>query len=200
MSSQTGGKRVRLDAEARRESLLAVARSEFAEHGFHGAGLAGVAERAQVSKTLLYHYFPDGRPELFQILVERLGAELLAEMRAGLSEHDDSIGGLTRRFFGFMLANPDAHRILFLEPETSGEPGVSAAALAIRMRIGIELGTALASAGQPAERTLAGAMAVLGTLEQLAGGLLSGQLEAGAVEAVAAGFLTGGLERVGFVA
>src|SRR5690606_41522151 len=55
----------RLAPEHRKALLIGAARETFASRGYTQAGLAEVAELAGVSKALLYHYFPDGRPELY---------------------------------------------------------------------------------------------------------------------------------------
>lgn len=41
----------------RRDAILAVARSEFARHGFAGARIERIAESADVNKQLIFHYF-----------------------------------------------------------------------------------------------------------------------------------------------
>lgn len=51
----------RMTTEARREQLLAFARQHFAEHGYEAMPMDAIAERAGVSKGLLYHYFGNQR-------------------------------------------------------------------------------------------------------------------------------------------
>jgi AcrR family transcriptional regulator len=60
----------RTDGTDTRAAVLAAATEEFAERGFHGASLRGVARRAQVDPALVHHWFPDGKEELF---VEAVG-------------------------------------------------------------------------------------------------------------------------------
>lgn len=50
-----------LSDASNRERILGAARSELAEHGYHGASLRGVAERAGVDIRLVHYYF--GRRE-----------------------------------------------------------------------------------------------------------------------------------------
>lgn len=61
--------RQRLTPEARLPQLLEAAVGEFAEHGYAGASMAGVADRAGVGKGLLYHYFAGGKADLFKAAV-----------------------------------------------------------------------------------------------------------------------------------
>lgn len=45
------------DPERTRSEILAVAVSEFAEHGFHGARVDRITRRANCNSRMLYHYF-----------------------------------------------------------------------------------------------------------------------------------------------
>jgi AcrR family transcriptional regulator len=53
--------RLRLNGEARRENLIAAARSLFSERGFDGATTRELAERAHVSEALLFKHFKNKR-------------------------------------------------------------------------------------------------------------------------------------------
>jgi AcrR family transcriptional regulator len=54
----------RLSREARREQLVAAALPSVARQGFTEFSFDEVAARAGVTRNLLYHYFPKGRPDL----------------------------------------------------------------------------------------------------------------------------------------
>jgi AcrR family transcriptional regulator len=49
----------RTSAEERREQVLAAAVHEFAEHGYHAAPTAAIAERAGISQPYIYALFPN---------------------------------------------------------------------------------------------------------------------------------------------
>jgi AcrR family transcriptional regulator len=66
----------RLSAEKRRQQLVEIALDRIAEHGFDEYSLDEVAEVADVSRNLLYRYFPRGRQDLSLAVVERVMAEL----------------------------------------------------------------------------------------------------------------------------
>jgi len=66
----------RLPSEARREQLVRAARTVAARSGYGHTSLDEVAERAGVTRNLLYHYFPRGRLDLFLAAVELGGEEL----------------------------------------------------------------------------------------------------------------------------
>jgi TetR/AcrR family transcriptional regulator len=57
-----------VDAEDQRARIRGAARKVFAERGVRGTGLAHVAEAARMSRSNLYHYYPD-KPALLDALV-----------------------------------------------------------------------------------------------------------------------------------
>ena len=67
----------RLQRDERRELLLARATELFARHGYEGLSMSQLAREAQISKALLYHYFPSKR-RLFEAALEEGAAELRA--------------------------------------------------------------------------------------------------------------------------
>ena len=66
----------RLSPEARREQLAELAQGLIAADGYTAFSLDTLAERAGVTRNLLYHYFPRGRIDLLHAAVERAGQEL----------------------------------------------------------------------------------------------------------------------------
>lgn len=65
----------RLQRDERRELLLARATELFAKQGYDGLSMSELAREAQISKALLYHYFPSKR-RLFEATLAE-GAEEL---------------------------------------------------------------------------------------------------------------------------
>lgn len=66
----------RLSREARHDQLVAAALGIAAERGFGELSLDEVAERAGVTRNLLYHYFPRGRQDLVIAVVDAAGRRL----------------------------------------------------------------------------------------------------------------------------
>ena len=56
------------DYEIKRTAILHRAAELFALHGYGGASISMIATACQVSKALLYHYYPDKEAVLFDIL------------------------------------------------------------------------------------------------------------------------------------
>jgi AcrR family transcriptional regulator len=66
----------RLSREERLDQLVAAATPILARQGFADYSLDEIAARAGVTRNLLYHYFPRGRPDLTLAVVERAGQQL----------------------------------------------------------------------------------------------------------------------------
>ena len=67
----------RLQRDERRELLLARATELFAHHGYDGLSMSQLAREANISKALLYHYFPS-KQRLFQAALQEGAEELRA--------------------------------------------------------------------------------------------------------------------------
>ncbi len=63
-------KRVRMTGAERREQLLGVARSVFAERGYEASAVEEIAERAGVSKPVVYQHF-GGKEGIYAVVVDR---------------------------------------------------------------------------------------------------------------------------------
>jgi len=78
----------RLPRMARRAQLLGAARDVFVAQGFHAAAMDDIAERAGVSKPVLYQHFP-GKLDLYLALLDASIEALLAAVRDGLASTTD---------------------------------------------------------------------------------------------------------------
>src|SRR6476469_9671061 len=74
----------RLPKPARRRQLLGAAREVFVAQGYHAAAMDEIAERAGVSKPVLYQHFP-GKLELYLALLDQGTEALLAAVRDALA-------------------------------------------------------------------------------------------------------------------
>jgi len=66
----------------RREEIIAAARHCCVRHGFHGASMAAIAERAHMSVGQIYRYFAS-KEEIIQTIVQGIAAKRLARMPPG---------------------------------------------------------------------------------------------------------------------
>jgi len=60
----------RLSASERRAQLIDVGRSVFARHGYEGTSVEEIAQRAKVSKPIVYEHF-GGKEGLYAVIVDR---------------------------------------------------------------------------------------------------------------------------------
>ena len=104
--------RTRLSTEQRREQLLAIGAELFAARPHDEVRIEEVAEIAQVSRGLLYHYFPT-KKEFFAEILRRHRDRLLA-----MSEPDPALPVAEQLRVGldvyleFARAHPDGYRIV----------------------------------------------------------------------------------------
>ena len=113
-----------MSAADRREAILDAARSAFAEGGFHETSLDSVAERAGVSKALLYEHFSSKR-ELYVAMLEMHVHELVERISgavAGAEPGEPRMRAGLEAFFGFVEERRGAWRIMF---RNSDDPDVS---------------------------------------------------------------------------
>jgi AcrR family transcriptional regulator len=74
-----------MTGKERRQQLLDVARSLFAEKGFDGASVEEIAHRANVSKPVVYEHF-GGKEGVYAVVVDREMHYLLSQMTSALEE------------------------------------------------------------------------------------------------------------------
>ncbi|MBM9463072.1 TetR/AcrR family transcriptional regulator [Aeromicrobium sp. YIM 150415] len=79
----------RLPRDARRAQLLGVAREVFVEQGYHSASMDEIAERAGVSKPVLYQHFP-GKLDLYLALLTTSADEIIAGVTTALASTTDN--------------------------------------------------------------------------------------------------------------
>src|SRR5690348_7736230 len=117
----------RLPKPARRRQLLGAARDVFVAQGYHAAAMDEIAERAGVSKPVLYQHFP-GKLDLYLALLDESVAELIAAVSAALastSDNKERVPATFRAFFDYVSGAGEAFRLVF-ESDLSNEQAVRA--------------------------------------------------------------------------
>ena len=121
------GRGARLPRSARRKQLLQAAQEVFVANGYHAAAMDDIAERAGVSKPVLYQHFP-GKLELYLALLdtqaEALNDGVLAALE-GTSDNRDRIHRVLSAYFGFVDRDDHdgAFRLIF-ESDLVNDPEV----------------------------------------------------------------------------
>jgi AcrR family transcriptional regulator len=123
--AEAGPQTTRLSRAARRTQLLAAARAAFVDQGYHAAAMDDIAERAGVSKPVLYQHFPS-KLELYLALVEEAADELVLQVRRAIASTDDNdirVHRTVEAIFDFVGGTDQVHRLVF-ESDLSGSPDV----------------------------------------------------------------------------
>jgi AcrR family transcriptional regulator len=105
----------RLPRGARRAQLLQAAQEVFVAQGFHAAAMDEIADRAGVSKPVLYQHFP-GKRELYLALLEQQVTALTDRVREAMEGTDDNrtrVNGAVGAYFDFINADGAAFRLVF---------------------------------------------------------------------------------------
>src|SRR3989441_4238659 len=91
----------RLPKPARRRQLLAAAQEVFVAQGYHAAAMDEIAERAGVSKPVLYQHFP-GKLELYLALLDTHSDALVEKIRDAMTstiDNKERVAGANRAYF-----------------------------------------------------------------------------------------------------
>ncbi|WP_246081607.1 TetR/AcrR family transcriptional regulator [Nocardioides litoris] len=115
----------RLPRRERRVQLLESALEVFVEHGYHAAAMDEIADRAGVSKPVLYQHFP-GKLELYLALLDAACDAVIANCHAALeSTHDNKlrVGAAMGAFYDYVGRDTGAFRLVF-ESDLTNEPAV----------------------------------------------------------------------------
>ncbi|HEX6498120.1 MAG TPA: TetR/AcrR family transcriptional regulator [Micromonosporaceae bacterium] len=120
------GRPVRLPRSARRKQLLAAAQEVFVAQGYHAAAMDDIAERAGVSKPVLYQHFPS-KLELYLALLDMHCDAMVDKMRVAMASTSDNKERVIRAmqaYFDFVDHESEAFRLVF-ESDLRNEPRVS---------------------------------------------------------------------------
>lgn len=115
----------RMPREARRAQLIDAARFVFVQQGYHAAAMDDIADRAGVSKPVLYQHFP-GKLELYLALLEISGQQLVEAVQAALAsttDNHDRVEATVGAYFQFVNDPDGAYRLVF-ESDLTNEPAV----------------------------------------------------------------------------
>ncbi|WP_372733826.1 TetR/AcrR family transcriptional regulator [Nocardioides sp.] len=115
----------RLPRRERRAQLLDSALEVFVAQGYHAAAMDDIAERAGVSKPVLYQHFP-GKLDLYLALLDASCDQIIANTRAALeSTHDNKlrVEATMNVFYDYVASDTGAFKLVF-ESDLTSEPAV----------------------------------------------------------------------------
>ena len=115
----------RLPRDERRAQLLSAALEVFTAAGYHSAAMDEIADRANVSKPVLYQHFPS-KLELYLAVLDLHIDSLVFAIQKAIAEHRsnaDRVKATVEAYFGFIDSEGEAFRLLF-ESDMNLEPQV----------------------------------------------------------------------------
>ena len=135
-------------AADRREAILDAARDAFAEGSYHEIALDRVAERAGISKALIYEHFPSKR-DLHRALLESYFGDLLSRVIAAIADAEPGEERLRAgldSFLGFVEERRGAWRMLVLNV---GDPVIAERMERLREQVAVLIAARMAEEGPP---------------------------------------------------
>jgi len=123
--AQDAPRGTRLPRQARRAQLLDAAREVFVVQGYHAAAMDDIAERAGVSKPVLYQHFPS-KLDLYLALIDAGREQLVAAVKEALdatTANKSRVQGVVQAYFDFVNDEAAAFRLIF-ESDLTNDPQV----------------------------------------------------------------------------
>jgi AcrR family transcriptional regulator len=118
----------RLPADRRRQQLLEVALKVFAERGFNATTMDDIAERAGVTKPLLYQHF-DSKRALYLELVDSVAHTMLGAIEKAVAAAEgprQQVESGFAAYFQLVVTHADAFNLLF-GSDVPNDPELSSA-------------------------------------------------------------------------
>ena len=143
------------DFDTKQRAILTHAAGVFADMGMEKASMAQIAERSNISKALLYHYYPSKDALVFGIIQAHL-----TELDAALSAADDQDAKPAERLQALVRTvlesyrNADSHHKVQLNGTASLTPDQQAEIRAIERRIVARFAEILHLVNPDLERTM----------------------------------------------
>ena len=125
MSAEVPARGQRMARPARRKQLLGAAQEVFVAQGYHAAAMDDIAERAGVSKPVLYQHFP-GKLELYLALLDVHATGLVQRVREALestTNNKQRVAASVEAYFAFVDGDGEGFRLVF-ESDLRNEPVV----------------------------------------------------------------------------
>jgi AcrR family transcriptional regulator len=120
----------------REQQIVAVAIAEFAARGFASASMVDIAQRAGISKPLIYQYF-GSKEGLYLVCLRSVSDALLRRLEEAELDVDDSVASRIyplRAIFEALEPQREAWRMLF-DPSMPDSGDIAAAATGYRARM-----------------------------------------------------------------
>ena len=116
--------RVRMSGQERREQLIGVGRTVFAERGYEASSVEEIAERAKVSKPVVYEHF-NGKEGLYAVIIDREVRDLLERITRALDATHPRLAleQAADAFLTYIETESEGFRILVRDAPIGSEMG-----------------------------------------------------------------------------
>lgn len=128
----------RLNATARRAQLIDVGRRVFAERGYEAASVEEIAERAKISKPIVYEHF-GGKEGLYAVIVDREMEHVVARITEAISTGTPRarLEAAAVAFLRYVKEHPDGFAVLTRDaPVATAGGGMSGLLSDVAERVG----------------------------------------------------------------
>src|SRR5262245_44575709 len=114
----------RLPAAARRAQLVEIGRRVFAERGYEATSVEEIADRAKVSKPIVYEHF-GGKEGLYAVVVDREVEHIVASIERAVSSGSprERLDGAALAFMTYVKERPDGFAVLLRDAPPSKRGG-----------------------------------------------------------------------------
>ncbi|MBV1901152.1 MAG: TetR/AcrR family transcriptional regulator [Kordiimonadaceae bacterium] len=103
--------------DAKKQRILAIAAHSFATIGFHKASIGDIAKKCEISKSLIYHYYPSKEEMLYHAMLDHV-KELEACANAVLVqklEPEQTIRQIIKEYLNIYERTVDCHHLMVNE-------------------------------------------------------------------------------------
>ena len=139
----------KLTAAERRAQLIEIGRGVFAEKGYDGTSVEEIADRARVSKPILYEHF-GGKEGLYAVIVDREMEQVVSRIAEAISSGTprERVERAALTFLIYVRDHPDGFAVLSHDAPTATSRGRMASLLNdVAERVGDVFSAALREAG-----------------------------------------------------
>lgn len=100
--------------DERKQAIVSAAAALFAADGFNGASVADIAQRCEMSKSLVYHYYESKEDILYDVMISHVRALEAAAVDAMASADtaEQKLRDLTQLFMALYVGAADRHKVL----------------------------------------------------------------------------------------
>jgi AcrR family transcriptional regulator len=139
----------KLSAAARRAQLVDVGRSVFAAGGYEATSVEEIAEKADISKPILYQHF-GGKEGLYAVIVDREMDRVVSMISETIADGTprDKVERSALAFLTYVRDYPDGFAVLAHDAPVGSREGSMASVLSeVAERVGVVFAKALKDAG-----------------------------------------------------